>query len=235
MTKRNGTTLIELSVYSVLLLTVLTLAYYFFKLGSGYFHKTRAQVELQQAAALSGSQLARDLAEASSGAVASFPSTASPAAPPGLVLLSARNQVGKFCYEAGSGHPIWQSYVGYYLDVDPEAPQDASVRALFRAEISNRGGLPGTHPDTPVVAGVTTQLIKTTGANRHLVAHGLSAETTQAPHGGLDAYNLSSTNIKSYPAGLSNPIWVDLGLSNSNFAGQQFRSRLAVMARNQAY
>lgn len=229
---KKATTLIEVVVYGMLLLTVLSLAYSFFKLGSGYFQKTRAQIELQQQAALTGASLVRDLCEASAGSVVSFPNGTAVTAPAGLVFLSARNAAGTFCYEAASGRPIWQSYVGYYLDVDPEFAGDTRVRALYRAEVTNKGGLPSTQPVTPTAAGVTTQWIQINGINRHLIAHGLSPQTATSPHGGLDAYNLTSADLKTYPALLGNPIWIDLGLTNPAFKGHEFRSRLAVMARD---
>jgi hypothetical protein len=234
MKSKKASTLMEVMIYSLLLVSVLIIAYMFYKLGNQYLKKTRTQVEMQQGASLSGSALVRDLCEAYETGIASFPSPASPGALPGVVMLSARDDQGAFRYEDGSGNPIWQRYVGYYLDTDPEMPADASVKALFRAEITNLGGLPSSNPPGPVAAGVTTTLMRTSGLRRKLVAHGLRAPSNTLPHGGLDVYSLNTTNAKIYPTVLTNPVWVDLELLNNSTGSMQssMRTRLSVMARN---
>lgn len=230
--KKKGSTLSELLLYSVLLMLVLSVAYTFFRLAQGYVHKTRAQVELQQNVGLAGASLVRDLSEAWSDAVTSFPNASAPSAPAGVVFLMARDSQNRFVYEVASGYPIWQRYVGYFLDADPLNP---AQRALYRAEVIDRGGLPTVNPQSPPEAGVTTAWLRDHGVNRKLIAAGFRPESPAAPHGGLDLYSLASgSTTHLYSERLTMPVWVDLELLNPSTGSSEnsLRSRLSVLARN---
>lgn len=211
-----ASTLTEVMIYCLLLILMLIVAFTFYRLGSRYLAKTRTQVEIQQSASLAVEALTRDLSEAYDGGVVSYLGRQ------GVGMLSARDAQGKFVYEGATGFPIWQRYVGFYLNTDPEDPQ---VMALYRSEITNRGGLPTSSPVTPAAAGVTLDLFRLQGTRRKLVAHGLT---------GVDVYSLNAAQQKIYPSVLTNPVWVELELSNLSTGSRQntLLTRISVMARN---
>lgn len=211
-----ASTLTEVMIYCLLLILMLVLAFTFYQLGSRYLAKTRTQVEIQQSASLAVEALIRDLSEAYDGGVVSY------AGRLGVGMLSARDAQGKFIYEGATGYPIWQRYVGFYLNPDPEDPQ---VMALYRSEITNKGGLPTSSPVTPGAAGITVDLFRTQGLRRKLVAHGLV---------GVDVYSLNAAQQKIYPSVLTNPVWVELELRNLSTGSRQnaLITRISVMARN---
>ncbi|MEW6280941.1 MAG: prepilin-type N-terminal cleavage/methylation domain-containing protein [Candidatus Eremiobacterota bacterium] len=228
MSRPRGMTLIELMVYAMLLSVALATIFLFFKYGNVYLHKTRTMVAVEQQSNVATAWLMKDLMECPEGLIDSF------ASPPGVVFLSARDNNGNFVYDTNTGDPIWQRYVGYYLDVDPERPNDTRVNALFRAE-QVVGGLPATNAQRPTPAGVTTTTMRTSGINRRLVAHGL-VPPTGGNHGGLDVYSLpdpAQPANKQYDA-LFNPLYLDLEFRNTSAGSSEssIQTRLRIQARS---
>ncbi len=209
MRSSDGVTLIELMVYSLLLLVVFSALLATFVLGKRYFEMSRTAAEVQQSLAVVGHRLTWELSESDPMSIEMFPNSNSNA-PVGVVFLSARDDNGVFVLDATQGTPIWQKCVGYYLDSDPEFP-DSEVMALYRAEYKP-SGLPTTDSVTPSSLGVTTQTLRQNGVKKRLIAHGFLAPSNARPHGGFDVYWMNGSN-KNYDQG-QGAVYVDLEVIN---------------------
>lgn len=217
--RSRGTTLVEIMIYMSLVTMVFMAIYGVFMAGRRYFEIARASIEVQQAANTIGYRLTRDLMETDAATVRFFPNSASSSAPAGVVFLSARKPVtgapddNTFVYDQTYGVPMWQKYLGYYLDTDPSYPNDTQMRALYLAEIVP-SGFPKTRAEAPSVNGLTTASFKSSGRNKRIVAHGIMAPTNARPHGGFDVYAVVN-GAKTYTAS-QNPIYIDLELLNTS-------------------
>jgi len=205
--KQRGFTISELLVYSVLLLLVSSSIYGTLHMGVHCHSLGRSQVDVQQTCNVAIAQLQQELAEANANSVEFFPKTGYTDQPIGVVFLSARDANGVFRYDPTCGWPQWQTYVGYYLDVDPQGRPN--TRALYRAEVA-AGALPGLVPvkGTMLSPIVGTARIRTSGVRRRMICRGLAAPSTALPRGGFDVYGMFN-NAKSYTE-MTQPICIDL-------------------------
>lgn len=235
MIRKKASTLLETLLYCTLFLLVIGVAYMFYLMGLGYLTKTRVQIEMQQANSLAVSRLITELAETNLVGLESFPNPANPNCRAGLVLVSARDDDNRFRYGSPSARPVWQRYVSYYLESDPQSPGSTETQALFRAELETQAGvtLPGEIAYVPSTKGITTDLLATKGTNRKLIAHGLLAPTPGLPHGGFNLYGLSGVT-RSYTTPLSNPCWLEVSCKDGSTGSRanSMLTRVGVMVRN---
>jgi hypothetical protein len=192
MRRKRGSSLIEVAIYSSLLLLVLAIVYPMYLACRRYFEISRASVGVQQASNLVCYRLNLELMESSPSTVEFFPRTTNPNSNVvGVTFLSARNNTKQFSIDpGGSGAPSWQRVVGYYLDADPQDPTNNQVCALFRAEYVPPG-FPRTDAVKPssLNPAVTTSTLRTNGINKRVIAHGVLAPNSPSDHGGLEIYS----------------------------------------------
>ena len=210
--KQAGATLIEVLTYMALASMVFLAIYGIFMAGRRYFEIARASIEVQQALNTVGSRLTRDLMETHAEAIQSYPNSKYPSLPVGIVFLSARDDQNVFQYDPNYGVPIWQKYVGYYLDTDPNYPDNPRMRALYVAEVKP-SGFPKIRPEQGTVNNVTTATIRSSGQNRRLLAHCIQAPTHLNSRGGFDCYAMID-GVK-YGSSFINPIYVGLEMVNT--------------------
>lgn len=207
-----GATLIEVLTYMALASMVFLAIYGIFMAGRRYFEIARASIEVQQALNTVGFRLTRDLMETHAETVQSYPNTKYTSLPVGIVFLSARDDQNVFQYEPTYGMPMWQKYIGYYLDTDPSYPDNPRMRALYVAEVKP-SGFPKIRAEKGTVNNVTTATIRSSGQNRRLLAHGIMAPTNTRPRGGFDCYALIN-GIQNHQ-NFTNPIYVNLEMLNT--------------------
>ncbi|MGI5844092.1 MAG: PilW family protein [Candidatus Xenobium sp.] len=210
--KQAGATLIEVLTYMALASMVFLAIYGIFMAGRRYFEIARASIEVQQALNTVGSRLTRDLMETHAEAIQSYPNNKYPSLPVGIVFLSARDDQNVFQYDPNYGVPIWQKYVGYYLDTDPNYPDNPRMRALYVAEVKP-SGFPKIRPEQGTVNNVTTATIRNSGQNRRLLAHCIQAPPYLGSRGGFNCYAIID-GVK-YGSSFINPIYVELEMVNT--------------------
>lgn len=216
--RQAGATLIEILTYMGLASMVMLAIYLIFVAGWRYFEIARSSVEVQQAVNTIGTRLTRDLMETHANTVQSYPNSKYTSVPVGIVFLSARKPVtggaddNAFQYDPNYGLPLWQKYVGYYLDTDPSNPNDTRSRALYVAEYIPTG-FPKIKAEQGTVNGVTTATIRGSGRNRRLLAHGVLAPTNARPRGGFDCFAIVAGVTRHQV--FQNPIQVNLELVNT--------------------
>lgn len=189
MKKKLGFSLIELTIYSSLVLLMMAIIIPMYLACRRYFEISRASVGVQQAANLAAYRLNLELMESSPSSVEFYPRPSDPSAPVGVVFLSARGNDRHFTIDPSTGTPSWQRVAGYYLDTDPMYPNNPQVQALYRAEFVPNGfpRSDGVAPST-LSPRVTTETLKTSGINRRLVAHDVLAPAAPGDHGGFDIF-----------------------------------------------
>jgi len=217
--RQPGATLIEILTYMGLVSMVMLAIYGIFVAGQRYFEVARASVEVQQALNTIGARLTRDLMETDANTVQSYPNSKYTAVPVGIVFLSARKPTtgaaddNTFQYDATYGGPVWQKYIGYYLDTDPSYPDNPRMRALYVAEVVP-AGFPKTQAQKGTENSITSATIRTSGRNRRLLAHGILAPTNARPRGGFDCYAIINGGTRHQL--FQNPIYVDLEMINTS-------------------
>ncbi len=217
--RQPGATLIEILTYMALVSMVMLAIYGIFMAGRRYFEIARASVEVQQALNTVGARLTRDLMETDASTVQSYPNGRYTAVPVGIVFLSARKPAtgaaddNVFQYDENFGVPIWQKYIGYYLDTDPSYPNNPRMQALYVAEIVP-AGFPKTQAQQGTENNITSATIRSSGRNRRLLAHGILAPTNARPRGGFDCYAI--VNGVTRHQVFQNPIRVDLEMINTS-------------------
>ncbi len=189
MKKTPGFSLIELTIYSSLVLLMMAIIIPMYLACRRYFEISRASVGVQQAANLATYRLNLELMESSPASAEFYPRPSDPSAPVGVVFLSARGNDRQFTIDPSTGTPSWQRVVGYYLDTDPMYPNNPQVQALYRAELVPNGfpRSDGVAPST-LSPRVTTATIRSTGINRRLIAHDVLAPAATGDHGGFEIF-----------------------------------------------
>jgi hypothetical protein len=123
-------TLVEISIYSSLLMMLMLAIYGTFAAAVKYFTVAQAQTDLQTAAQTAILHLVADVSESTSADVKVDTN------PPGIIFVSPRDANGRFGSD-NSGNILWQRWVCYYFD--------ASAGTIVRSTL---GISPTTSPPT---------------------------------------------------------------------------------------
>ena len=129
---KKGLTLIEVLIYSMLMIFILTGIYSVFTASMQNYHLISSTIDVQKASLNTVHRLAKELSESKLSYIKLYGTD-----PKGIVFLSPRNNNGVFQYymnasdsnDSNNQKPMWQKYVVYYVDTDPE---DSSSKAIIR-------------------------------------------------------------------------------------------------------
>jgi type II secretory pathway pseudopilin PulG len=236
--RRQGATLVEVLVYTVIMVLVFAAILGIFVAGRRYFEIARASVDVQQAANVAANKVARELMESTVQGIEFFPNSNFTSEPVGVVLLSARNAQGQFQYDSNLGIPVWQKYVGYYLADDQENTASGTrSQALFRAEYALSSPTTTPAKGSTQSPQVTPSFLASSGTNRRKVANWVVAPnaSVSAPdgtvlvsagsHGGFDVYSLVN-GAKTYDEA-ANPIFLELQMLSTRAGVAQASRRTA--------
>lgn len=133
--KYKGFTLTELLITIIVLAIMFGMIVTIVLLIKRNFLDVEKRAAMQQAAVVSLSKLTRELLESSVDSLTVY-NYLDNSYPAGLVFASPRDpsptENNRFKEDSITSKPVWNKFVCYYLDTDPEAP---SEKALFRKEI----------------------------------------------------------------------------------------------------
>lgn len=153
---RKAATLIELLIYSVLLLLLVGAILASFQIARNYYTAVQIETEAQQAALKANLSVTQELAHAAGSSI-----TVS-TTPPAVLFLSAKTDQGPFQHDETTGELLWQRWVCIYLD---KASQELKYAEQLLAE-------PVTEIPDPPPAVAT--LVNDTALAKRVLAHDVS-------------------------------------------------------------
>lgn len=107
---KKGTTLVELLIYSVLLILILGAIYASYGIARDYYSAAQIETQAQQAALDASLSVSQELNQACGKALISSD------APSALLFLSAKTDSGLFEHDTATGDLLWQRWVCIFLD-----------------------------------------------------------------------------------------------------------------------
>lgn len=109
---RRGATLVEILIYSVILMLILASVYAAYSLARDYYSAAQIETEAQQAAIDASLGVARELAHASADTIVLTDS------PPAITFLSAKTDEGPFLHHETTAELLWHRWHCIYLDTN---------------------------------------------------------------------------------------------------------------------
>lgn len=132
-----GATLVEVLVYSVLVILILAGVYASYRLARDYYSAAQVEIEAQQCALDAALGVSQELAHAAGDSLVVSES------PPAILFLSAKTDTGPFLHDEATGQLLWQRWVLLYLD--------AGSQKIKRLERVLEAPIPELPEDTPGV------------------------------------------------------------------------------------
>lgn len=112
MSRNKGVTLIEVLIYSVILLLILAAVHASYQIAKDYYIAAQVETEAQQAALDASLGVARELAHAAGDTIVLTES------PPAITFLSAKTDAGPFLHHETTGELLWHRWHCIYLDTN---------------------------------------------------------------------------------------------------------------------
>lgn len=192
-TSRLGTTLVELLIYSVLLILILGAIYASYGIARDYYSAAQVETQTQQAALDAGLSVSQELNQACAKALVSSDT------PSALLFLSAKTDSGLFEHDATTGELLWQRWVCIYLDT-----QNNQLLCVESKLVPSTTTPPETIP-------TVDSLIQNTALPRRVLARDISEFSHQITGSSTVIFGVRSTTVpirmpsgQSMPAGSNN-------------------------------
>jgi hypothetical protein len=201
--KYPGTTLLEMLVYTALLLMVFTGIFGVFIASVRYYYAANASIKVQQAALEATFRMGKELQESNLASVVLYSTN-----PVGVVFMSPRTSSGAISFNGAAGYEgelTWNSYICYYLTTDAE---DSAKFQLVRKMVGVSAA------SDPVASAIYTPAYFATGGGS-----GIRGQTLAHRVESMDIYWMNGA-LKSYGTPTANPIYITLTTRQTNANGK---------------